>query len=97
MLTPGLPDLALCWEGPLLSLFLANRGLVLKTLCSWAEGRLAAGDWWCMCMLGVQLGGAKFDQTFLLPLKVLLGSWVQWWMAQSRAHAIIACRCATFL
>lgn len=38
-------------------------------------------------MLGYNSVEQKFDQTFLLPLKVLLGSWVQWWMAQSRAHA----------
>lgn len=39
MLTPGLPpDLSTLLGGALVSLFLASRGLVLKTLCSWAKG-----------------------------------------------------------
>lgn len=88
LLTPGLPSRPKNCTG---------KGPCEVVLSQWEAGTedplltcqryLAAGGWWCMCMLRVQLSGAKFDHTFLLPLKVLHGSWVQWWVAQSRAHA----------
>ena len=78
MLTPGLPTRPKHYaERGSCELVLSQQGAGTEDLLLMGQRRLAAGDWWCMCMLGVQLGGTKFDQTFLLPLKVLLGSWVQ--------------------
>lgn len=56
------------------NVFLASGGASTEDPLLMSQQCLAAGGWRCMCMLGVQRGGTKFDQTFLLPLKVLQGS-----------------------
>ena len=66
MLTPGLPTRPKhsAERGPC-ELVLSQQGAGTEDLLLMGQRRLAAGDWWCMCMLGVQLGGTPQAELFV--------------------------------